>query len=64
MWGNYKESIVSSESKAPIAFVTLVGRSSRIFTAPHFVVLSAAAIAYTLIETCRMNNVDPKAWMR
>ncbi|TQM90093.1 transposase IS66-like protein [Roseinatronobacter monicus] len=24
----------------------------------------AAAIAYTLIETCRMNNVDPEAWLR
>ena len=23
----------------------------------------AAAIAYTLIETCRMNKVDPKAWL-
>lgn len=25
---------------------------------------NAAAIAYTLIETCRMNNVDPEAWLR
>ena len=24
----------------------------------------AAAIAYTLIETARMNNVDPEAWLR
>ncbi|WP_442041562.1 IS66 family transposase [Pseudogemmobacter sp. W21_MBD1_M6] len=24
----------------------------------------AAAIAYTLIETCRMNSVDPEAWLR
>jgi len=24
----------------------------------------AAAIAYTLVETCRMNNVDPEAWLR
>ena len=24
----------------------------------------AAAIAYTLIETCRMNKVDPEAWLR
>ena len=24
----------------------------------------AAAIAYTLIETARMNNVDPKVWLR
>jgi len=24
----------------------------------------AAAIAYTLIETCRMNRVDPEAWLR
>jgi len=23
----------------------------------------AAAIAYTLIETCRMNSVDPEAWL-
>ena len=23
----------------------------------------AAAIAYTLIETCRMNKVDPEAWL-
>ena len=25
---------------------------------------NAAAIAYTLIETCRMNSVDPEAWLR
>jgi transposase len=25
---------------------------------------NAAAIAYTLIQTCRMNNVDPEAWLR
>ncbi|MGY6697662.1 MAG: IS66 family transposase, partial [Roseinatronobacter sp.] len=25
---------------------------------------NAAAIAYTLIETCRMNGVDPEAWLR
>uniref|UniRef100_UPI0025BB6FD8 IS66 family transposase n=1 Tax=Marivita sp. TaxID=2003365 RepID=UPI0025BB6FD8 len=24
----------------------------------------AAAITYTLIETCRMNSVDPEAWLR
>ena len=24
----------------------------------------AAAIAYTLVETCRMNSVDPEAWLR
>ena len=24
----------------------------------------AAAIAYTLIETCRLNSVDPEAWLR
>jgi len=24
----------------------------------------AAAVAYTLIETCRMNKVDPEAWLR
>lgn len=24
----------------------------------------AAAIAYTLVETCRMNKVDPEAWLR
>lgn len=24
----------------------------------------AAAIAYTLVETCRMNNVEPEAWLR
>jgi transposase len=24
----------------------------------------AAAIAHTLIETCRMNSVDPEAWLR
>jgi transposase len=24
----------------------------------------AAAIAYTLIETCRMNKADPEAWLR
>ncbi len=24
----------------------------------------AAAIAYTLIETCRMNSVDPEVWLR
>jgi len=24
----------------------------------------AAAIAYTLIETARMNKVDPEAWLR
>jgi len=24
----------------------------------------AAAIAYTLIETARLNNVDPEAWLR
>ena len=24
----------------------------------------AAAIAYSLIETCRMNSVDPEAWLR
>ena len=23
----------------------------------------AAAIAYTLIETCKMNNVNPEAWL-
>ena len=23
----------------------------------------AAAVAYTLIETCRMNKVDPEAWL-
>jgi transposase len=23
----------------------------------------AAAIAYTLIETCRMNKIDPEAWL-
>jgi hypothetical protein len=23
----------------------------------------AAAIAYTLIETARMNNIDPEAWL-
>lgn len=25
---------------------------------------NAAAVAYTLIETCRMNKVDPEAWLR
>ena len=25
---------------------------------------NAAAIAYTLIQTCRINNVDPEAWLR
>ena len=25
---------------------------------------NAAAIAYKLIETCRMNSVDPEAWLR
>lgn len=25
---------------------------------------NAAAIAYTLVETCRMNSVDPEAWLR
>ena len=23
----------------------------------------AAAIAYTLVETCKLNNVDPEAWL-
>jgi hypothetical protein len=23
----------------------------------------AAAIAYTLMETCKLNNVDPEAWL-
>ncbi len=24
---------------------------------------NAAAVAYTLIETCRMNKADPEAWL-
>ncbi len=24
---------------------------------------NAAAIAYTLMETCKLNNVDPEAWL-
>ncbi|WP_131727612.1 transposase domain-containing protein, partial [Thalassovita autumnalis] len=24
---------------------------------------SAAAIAYTLMETCKLNGVDPEAWL-
>ena len=33
---------------------------------PRFAPMESAAtpVAYTLIETCRINKVDPEAWLR
>ena len=53
---------VCLEQRCRTSFAVAIGRRSRTFAGSDAGGHRAAAV-YTLVETCKMNDVDPQAWL-